>query len=49
LIESLLGVACQLDDGVPRFQQLLFGLAHQLDKDFALPSALAAKAPHDLV
>jgi hypothetical protein len=28
---------------------VLFGLADQLDEDFALAPALAAKAPHDLL
>ena len=30
-------------------QQVLFGLAHQRDEDFALAPAPAAKATHDLV
>ena len=30
-------------------QQVLFGLAHQFDEDFALAPALPAKATHDLL
>ena len=38
---------CQGGNGATEFQQLLFGLAHQRDQDFALPAALAPKAVHD--
>ena len=32
-----------------KIQQVLFGLAHQFDKDFALAPALTTKATHDFV
>jgi len=36
-------------NGTAQLQQVLCGLAHQRDQDFALAPALAAKATHDLV
>ena len=47
MLETLLGYVCQGGNGAAEFQQLLFGLAHQRHKDFALTAALVPKAPHD--
>lgn len=47
-LEALLGSLGQGDNGAAMRQELLFGLAHQADEDFALAAALAAKAAHDL-
>ena len=34
-------------DGLAKLQELLLSVAYQFHKDVPLPSALAAKAPHD--
>lgn len=34
-------------DGLSKLKELLFRLAHQFHENVTLPSALAAKAPHD--
>ena len=47
-LEALLCSLCQHANGASQLQKLLFGLAHQADEDFALASALVAKAAHDL-
>jgi len=47
--QALLGLLPQRGDGLPQVEEHLFRLAYKLDTDLALPSALAAKAPHDLV
>lgn len=47
-LEALLCGLGQGGNGVATLQKLLFSLAHQADKDFALATALAAKAAHDL-
>ena len=36
-------------NGIAQLQQTPLGLAYQLDKDFALASALSAKTAHDLL
>ena len=47
LFKTLLGLLGKSFDGLAKFQELLFGLANQLDKDMRLAPAAAAKAPHD--
>jgi hypothetical protein len=47
LFKTLLGLLSEGFDGLAKFQELLFGLANQLDKDMRLAPAAAAKAPHD--
>jgi hypothetical protein len=48
-LEGLVRLLHQRGDGAATFSQLRFGLAHQLHEDFALTSALAAKAAHDFL
>jgi len=47
LFKTLLGLLGKGFDGLAKFQELLFGLANQLDKDMRLAPAATAKAPHD--
>jgi len=47
LFKTLLGLLGKGFDGLAKFQELLFGVANQLDKDMSLAPAAAAKAPHD--
>jgi hypothetical protein len=47
LFKTLLGLLGKACDGLAKFQELLFGLANQLDKDMCLAPATAAKGPHD--
>jgi len=47
-LEALLCGLGQRGNGAAQRQKLLFGVAHQADEDFALASALAAEAAHDL-
>ena len=47
LFKTLLGLLGKGFDGLAKFQELLFGLANQLDKDMRVAPAAAAKAPHD--
>src|SRR6516164_7622654 len=49
LVQALSGLLAPGFNGVPQDEQVPFGFAHQLDKDCALASALAAKAAHDLL
>ena len=49
LFKTLLGLLGKGFDGLAKCQEVLFGLAHQLDKDMRVASAAAAKAPHDFV
>ncbi len=47
LCKTLLGLLGTGFDGLATCQKLLFGVAHQRDKDRRLAPAAAAKAPHD--
>ena len=49
LLEGLPRLLRQSGNGTADLQQLRFGVAHQLDEDFALAPALAPEAAHDLV
>jgi len=49
LFKTLLGLLGKGFDGLAKFQELLFGVANQLDKDMRVAPAAAAKAPHDFV
>jgi hypothetical protein len=49
LVKELLGLSSKRLDGRAECQELPFGVAHQRDEDAALPPALAAKTPHDLL
>ena len=44
--QQLLGLLPKCCNGLANLQKLPFGVTHKLHKDFPLPSALAAKAPH---
>jgi hypothetical protein len=46
--EELLRLLAKRLDGRAKLKELPFGVAHQRHEDAALPSALAAKSPHDL-
>ena len=46
--KELLRVLTKRLDGLAEIKELPFGVAHQRHEDAALPSALAAKSPHDL-
>jgi len=48
-LQALLGGLRQRCNGAAQRQKLLFGLAHQADEDFALATALPAKAAHNLL
>jgi hypothetical protein len=45
-LKALLGLLRQRGNGAADFQQLRFGVAHQLHEDAALSTALAPKAAH---
>jgi len=47
LCKTRLGLLSKGCDGFPPFQELLFGLSNQLDKDVTVPATASAKAPHD--
>ena len=47
LLEGLVCLLRERGDGAAKCSQLRFGLAHEFHEDFALTSALAAKATHD--
>ena len=47
LVQEVLGLLPKRGNGLAKLQELLFRVAHQFHKDLALPTALAAKAPHD--
>jgi hypothetical protein len=45
--KELLSLLSKRGDGLSKLQELLLSVAYQFYKDVTLPSALAAKAPHD--
>ena len=45
----LFGLVGQGGNGLAQFQELVFGVSHQLHEDTALAATAAAKGPHDLV
>jgi hypothetical protein len=47
VIQEVLGLLGKGGHGLAKPQELLFRVAHQFDKDLALATTLAAKAPHD--
>jgi hypothetical protein len=47
LVQEVLGLLPKRGNRLSKLQELLFRLAHQFYKDLTLPTALAAKAPHD--
>lgn len=49
LVQEGFGLLGPRLNGIAPLQQVPLGLAHQLDKDFALASALTAKTPHHLL
>ena len=49
LVQERFGLLGPGRNATAQVQQVLFGLAHQRDEDFALAPAPAAKATHDLV
>jgi len=49
LAQEVLGLLGPGGNGTAQFKQLLFGLTHQRDEDFAVAPTLAAKAPHALL
>ena len=49
LVQERFGLLGPGRNGTAQVQQVLFGLAHQRDEDFALAPALAAKATHHLL
>lgn len=49
LVQEGFGLLGPRLNGIAQLQQVPLGLAHQLDKDFALASALTAKTPHHLL
>jgi hypothetical protein len=49
LVQEVFGLLGPRLNGIAQVQQLPLGLAHQLDKDFALASALTAEPPHHLL
>jgi hypothetical protein len=46
-VKELLSLLPKRGDGLSKLQELLLSVAYQFYKDVTLPSALAAKAPHD--
>jgi hypothetical protein len=46
-VQELLSLVPKVGDGLAKLQELLLRVAYQFHKDVPLPSALAAKAPHD--
>jgi hypothetical protein len=46
-VKELLSLLPKRGDGLSKLQELLLSVAYQFYKDVPLPSALAAKAPHD--
>ena len=49
VVKELLRLLAKGVDGLAECQELSFSLAHQGHEDTALPPALAAKTPHDLL
>ena len=45
--QEVLGLLPQYGNGRSQLQEFLFRLAHQFHEDMTVPTALAAKAPHD--
>lgn len=48
-LETLLRRMGAGHDGLAKVEQVLFGLAHQTEEDFALATTLPTKAVHDLL
>jgi hypothetical protein len=49
LVQELWGVLSKGSNRLAKLQELVLRLTHEVHKDLALPTALAAKAPHDFV